>query len=47
MLFLSFGSKEWFHPRRANGFQLNKKPSIKGARHRAAALPLTAGLVLL
>ena len=47
MLFLSFGSKEWFHPRRAGGFQQNKKPSIKGALHRAAALPLTAGLVLL
>ena len=47
MLFLSFGSKEWFHPRRANGFQQNKKQAIKGAWHRAAAWPLTDGLVLL
>lgn len=29
--FLPLASKEWFHPRRAGGFQQNKKPAIKGA----------------
>ena len=44
MLFLSFGSKEWFHPRRANGFQQNKKPAIKGARHRVSGVALDCRL---